>query len=143
MNVLSGTLIEDRSGDRFFELEDGTRIVAGTTGGSFPTLSTDREYLIGFRPQDMVYLNGDDPAEAHGEKTVISPDLAFVETVGSTSTLHLEYQGKEVYALNTGPVHMEAGSTLSFSLDPQKLYVYDPETGDLIAAGSKIPSFSQ
>jgi hypothetical protein len=55
----------------------------------------------------------------------------------------LEYQGKEIYALNSEPVHLEPGSTLSFSVDPGKLYVYDPTTGDLIATGHKIPSFSQ
>jgi ABC-type sugar transport system ATPase subunit len=143
MNVLSGTLTEE--GDRrFFELRDGTRIAVGTASGSFPSLSPGRDYELGFRPQDMTFVrNGNGTAAEDEDETLIHPDLSFVETVGSTSTLHLEYQGKEIYALNSEPVHLEPGSTLSFSVDPGKLYVYDPATGDLIATGHKIPSFSQ
>lgn len=141
MNVLSGTLIEEGN-RRFFKLSDGTRIAAGTATGAFPSLSPGRDYHLGFRPQDMTFVPNENGTPAEEEDTLIRPDLSFVETVGSTSTLHLEYQGKELYALNAEPVHLEAGSTLSFSLDPGKLYVYDPETSDLIATGNKIPSFS-
>jgi hypothetical protein len=72
----------------------------------------------------------------------ISPALSFVETVGSTSTLHMNFQGREIYALHPDPVHLDTGTSISFALDPQKFYVYDPEAGDLIATGSSIPSFS-
>jgi ABC-type sugar transport system ATPase subunit len=141
MNVVPGTLIEDNS-DRYFELPDGARIATGSATGSFPALSAGREYMIGFRPQDMVYLNGAEASEAHGHDTILEADLAFVETVGSTSTLHLEYQGRELYALNAGPVHTATEATLSFSLDPEKLYIYDSGSGELLAAGNKIPSFT-
>jgi ABC-type sugar transport system ATPase subunit len=142
MNLVAGTLVEE-STERYFELPDGTHITAGSATGAFPALDSGHKYQIGFRPQDMVYLNGQDAAQAHGEDTVLEMDLAFVETVGSTSTLHLDYAGRELYALNAGPVYMDAGATLSFSLDPEKIYVYDAESGDLIAAGNKIPSFTQ
>jgi glycerol transport system ATP-binding protein len=55
----------------------------------------------------------------------------------------MEFQGREIYALNPNPVHLDTGSDLSFALDPEKFYIYDPEAGDLIATGDKIPSFSQ
>jgi len=142
MNLVTGMLVEDNT-ERYFELPDGTRVTAGSATGAFPALDAGQEYRIGFRPQDMVYLNGQGAAQAHGQDTVLNMDLAFVETVGSTSTLHLDYDGRELYALHAGPVHMNAGATLSFSLDPEKLYIYDAESGDLIAAGNKIPSFTQ
>jgi ABC-type sugar transport system ATPase subunit len=142
MNVLSGTL-EEEGNQRVFTLSDGTRIAMGTASGSFPSLSPGRDYEIGFRPQDMTFVRNENGQAAEEEEdTLIHPELSFVETVGSTSTLHLEYQGKEIYALSAKPVHLDAGSTLTFSIDPGKLYVYDPATGDLIATGSKIPSFS-
>ena len=141
MNVLSATLAEDVK-QRFFELEDGTRIAGGTASGTFPSLSPGREYLLGFRPQDMAVLSPGNGAARNEDQSIITPKLSFVETVGSTSTLHLDYQGKEIYALHSAPVHLETGSEISFSIDPGKLYIYDPASGDLIATGSKIPSFS-
>ena len=142
MNLLKATLLEE--GQRhLFEFSDGTRIAAGTSEGTFPSLTPDREYYVGFRPQDMSFVGRGDGAPTDAEAdTVITPELSFVETVGSTSTLHLDYQGKEIYALSSRPLYIEAGTLLSFSLDPEKIYVYDPSTEELIAAGSKIPSFS-
>jgi ABC-type sugar transport system ATPase subunit len=132
MNILPVTLVQDpTSTNRYFELEGGTRISAA----GFDSLSTDREYCLGFRPQDMALSE-------NGTGASIAPTLAFVETVGSTSTLHMEFQGNEIYALHPNPVRLEKGSTLSFGLDPKKFYVYDPDAGDLIATGDKIPSFS-
>ena len=142
MNVLEATLLEEGN-QHIFEFNDGTRIAAGTSEGSFPSLTSNRKYNIGFRPQDMTFVGRGDGAPADtDEDTVISPELSFVETVGSTSTLHLDYQGKEIYALSPRPLNIDAGTLLSFSLNPEKIYVYDPSTEELIAAGSKIPSFS-
>ena len=142
MNVLEATLLEEGN-QHIFEFNDGNRIAAGTLEGSFPSLTSNRKYNIGFRPQDMTFVGRGDGAPADtDEDTVISPELSFVETVGSTSTLHLDYQGKEIYALSPRPLNIDAGTLLSFSLNPEKIYVYDPSTEELIATGSKIPSFS-
>ncbi|MFB6273262.1 MAG: ABC transporter ATP-binding protein [Salinibacter sp.] len=142
MNILEATLLE-KGKQHIFEFSDGSRIAAGTSEGTFPSLSPDRKYHLGFRPQDMSFVGRGDGAATEAEAdTVITPELSFVETVGSTSTLHLAYQGKEIYALSPRPLHIEAGTPLSFSLDPEKIYVYDPATNELIAAGSKIPTFS-
>ncbi|PSQ74931.1 MAG: ABC transporter ATP-binding protein [Bacteroidetes bacterium QH_9_64_21] len=138
MNVLPATLRREDN-DRFFEFEDGSRIAAGTASGAFPALSPDRKYYIGFRPQDMSFVEN---GAADDADPVIHPDLSFVETVGSTSTLHLEYQDTEIYALSPRPLHLEAGAAPSFAIDPGKLYVYDFESEDLIATGDKVPSFS-
>jgi S-adenosylmethionine hydrolase len=54
----------------------------------------------------------------------------------------MDFHGREIYALSPAAVHLDTGATLRFSLDPQKFYVYDSESGDLIATGDKIPSFS-
>jgi ABC-type sugar transport system ATPase subunit len=136
MNILSVTLVQSKTGtDRYFELEEGARIPAD----NFPSLSPGRDYLLGVRPQDMSLLrNGDDEAA----EVIIEPTLSFVETVGSTSTLHMEFQDKEIYALNPNPLSLETGDALPFALDPGKFYVYDPASEDLIATGDKIPSFS-
>jgi ABC-type sugar transport system ATPase subunit len=132
MNVVSVTLRQaPTSNERYFEMEDGTRVAAD----GFEALSPDEAYRLGFRPQDMTLAQDDADASIH-------PTLSFVETVGSTSTLHMEFQGQEIYALHPDPVHLDTGSALPFSLDPGKFYVYNPDGGDLIATGDKIPSFS-
>jgi len=130
MNIIPVTLVEDTT-DRFFEVNGESRIPAD----EFSTLSPGQDYLLGVRPQDMSLAETD-------PHTTITPKLSFVETVGATSTLHMEFQGREIYALSPGSIHLDTGSRLPFSLDPEKFYVYDPEAGDLIATGSKIPSFS-
>ncbi len=132
MNIIPVTFRQDpTSTQRYFETEDGTRLPAD----GFDALATGEAYRLGFRPQDMTLAdNGAGPS--------ISPALSFVETVGATSTLHMEFQGEEIYAIHPDPVRLEMGSTLSFALDPGKFYVYDPDAGDLIATGDKIPSFS-
>lgn len=130
MNIVPVTVVQDGA-DRFFEIDANIRIPAGP----FSSLSPGHEYLLGFRPQDMTLVE-------NGAESTIEPELSFVETVGSTSTLHMDFQGREIYALNPDPVHLDAGTTLSFNLDPEKFYVYDSESGDLIATGDNIPSFS-
>ncbi|PSQ97249.1 MAG: ABC transporter ATP-binding protein [Bacteroidetes bacterium SW_9_63_38] len=131
MNMLPVTVVEEQF-EPYFEFKDGTRIWAEGFD-----LEEGKTYELGFRPQDMK-LDGED---GEGERT-IHPDLAFVETVGSTSTLHLEFQGEEIYALSGEPVHLDTDTTLSYTLDPEKLYVYDPDSEHLLATGDKIPSFS-
>ncbi|WP_263818751.1 ABC transporter ATP-binding protein [Salinibacter sp.] len=132
MNIVPVTLVQEpTSTDRYFEVDDDTRVPA--TG--FDALSPGETYHLGFRPQDMTLTE-------NGAEASITPTLSFVETVGSTSTLHMDLQGREIYALHPTPLHLETGASISFALDPKKFYVYDPEAGDLIAAGDKIPSFS-
>jgi len=132
MNIVPVTLVQEpTSTDRYFEVDDDTRVPA--TG--FDALSPGETYHLGFRPQDMTLTE-------NGAEASITPTLSFVETVGSTSTLHMDFQGREIYALHPNPLHLETGASISFALDPKKFYVYDPEAGDLIAAGDKIPSFS-
>ncbi len=130
MNVLPATLIEEQN-SRFFEFESGERVEAE----EFSDLPAGREYRLGFRPQDMVMTEGAD-------ETTIHPELKFVETVGSTSTLHMTFQGEDIYALSSDPVDLEMNTSLSYSLDAGKLYVYDPDSEELLSAGHKIPSFS-
>lgn len=130
MNILPVTLVEEKT-DRYFEFEDGVRISASAFGDLTPAT----QYELGFRPQDM-------KLEEEAAGLTIHPNLAFVETVGSTSTLHLEFQGEEIYALSGEPIDLGTGTTLSYALDPNKLYVYDPDSGNLITTGDKIPSFS-
>lgn len=130
MNILPVTLIEEQN-SRFFEFESGERVEAD----GFSGLSPDSEYMLGFRPQDMILTEGAD-------ETTIHPELKFVETVGSTSTLHMIFQDEEIYALNPEPVDLETETSLSYSLDSGKLYVYDPDSGNLLSTGHKIPSFS-
>jgi ABC-type sugar transport system ATPase subunit len=130
MNIVPAQVVEDGA-DRFFEIDSTVHIPAG----SLSSLSPNHDYFLGFRPQDMHLVD-------NGADATIEPELSFVETVGSTSTLHMDFQGREIYALSSDPVHMEKGATLSFALDPEKFYVFDSESGDLIATGAKIPSFS-
>ena len=132
MNVVPVRLVQDStSTDRYFEVDGETRISAE----GFDSLSPGETYYLGFRPQDM-------SLSENGADASITPTLSFVETVGSTSTLHMDFQGREIYALHPNPLQLETGSPLSFTLNPAKFYVYDPEAGDLIATGDQIPSFS-
>jgi ABC-type sugar transport system ATPase subunit len=143
MNTLPVTLTKDAGGARVFEMSDGVQIPAA----SFPDLATGQPYLLGIRPQDMMLLQ--DGRKAEATQPTIAPRLSFVETVGSTSTLHMEFQGQEIYALNAQPVHRAGrhgdrhGSQpeISFALDPEKFYVYDPDSSELVATGGKIPTF--
>lgn len=130
MNLVSATVVENGA-DRFFEVGSSVRIPAD----AFSSLSPGHEYRLGFRPQDMTLV--DEP-----DATTIESTLSFVETVGATSTLHMDFQGREIYALSPDAVHLQTGTTLSFALDPGKFYVYDSESGELVATGDKIPSFS-
>jgi len=129
MNTLRGTLAEGDTG-RAFTLGDGVRI----NTEAFPDLAAGREYVLGFRPQDMTLA--DDAAQA-----TLAPTLSFVETVGSTSTLHMEFGEHDLYALQPTSVQLATGEAVPFSIDPEKLYVYDPDAGTLLATGGKIPSF--
>jgi ABC-type sugar transport system ATPase subunit len=128
MNILPVTLTE-ADGGRVFEGAGGLQVSADP----FPDLTPGDTYQLGFRPQDMALVD-------QASDAALAPTLSFVETVGTTSTLHMELADHALYALSTDPVRREAGASLPFALDAGKLYVYAPDTGKLVATGDKIPS---
>lgn len=124
MNILSSELVEEEDG-LYFRVSDEFMV------GAFDQdkLETGKNYLLGVRPQDLEI--GESKNNVTFE-TVVS----FNEIVGSTTTLHSDHEGQEIIIFSPEPKRRPEGEKLTLSLDPQKVYVFDEETSELITQGS-------
>ncbi len=125
MNILTSELVENEEG-QYFRVSDELRVKAF----DLDKLETGRHYLLGVRPQDL------EIGEFEGNVT-FETVVSFNEIVGSTTTLHSDHEGQEIIIFAPEPKHRPEGEKLTLSLDPQKLYVFDEETSELVTQGTK------
>jgi ABC-type sugar transport system ATPase subunit len=125
MNMMEGRL-QKENGSAFLVLTDDLRIDVGGFAGR---LSEDTTYIVGVRPQDL-RIEQDRTGMISFEA-----EIDFTEIVGSSTTLHLVHG-----SLNLGlVVHQpekshKRGDTIKVYLDPNRVYVFDKDTENLVIA---------
>lgn len=89
----------------------------------------DREVTLGIRPE-AIYDTPEMAARYPGD--VLDFTVRNYEMTGSDVYLYFMIDGQEVCArADTGTVS-RADSTVSFTFNPDKLHIFDPETGDTV-----------
>src|SRR2546421_9328543 len=109
--------------------EDGTLKLGGTTlelsgaPAKAAAQNRGRDLLIGFRPEDLE-LNG------HGGSGAvhIPARIDVVEYLGHEELIHAQSEGHEIVALVPSDKKVQAGENVAFSIQVEKLHVFDPET---------------
>jgi glycerol transport system ATP-binding protein len=112
------------------EKKDGTVAYAG--GGAGPANGLyaglrDGPYRVGFRAHQLAV------AGAAAGHHVFPATVALTEIAGSESFVHLERDGSNWVAVLPGVHEFPPGRTLEAALDPDDLFVFDPD-GRLVAA---------
>jgi multiple sugar transport system ATP-binding protein len=109
--------------------EDGILKLGGTTlelsgnAAKAAAQNRGRDLLIGFRPEDL-QLNGHVASDAHR----IPAQIDVVEYLGHEELLHAQSEGHEIVALVSSDKKVQAGQNVEFSIQADKLHVFDPET---------------
>jgi glycerol transport system ATP-binding protein len=90
----------------------------------------DGTYRVGFRAHQLALANG----AANGAGQHIFPTtVALTEITGSESFVHLKRDGANWVAVLAGVHEFPPGQTLDAALDPDDIFIFDPE-GRLVAA---------
>ncbi|MCF7927071.1 MAG: ABC transporter ATP-binding protein [Candidatus Izimaplasma sp.] len=87
--------------------------------------SPDKNVLIGIRPEGFII----------DKKSAFSLSVYMVETIGRDTTLIIKnpLDEEETFRAIVDASHrIKPGDTIKFKIKPEKLFVFDPETGELL-----------
>ncbi len=82
----------------------------------------DRPLIYGIRPVDIEV----DPGGALRGKMVMS------ENTGPETMIHLEVDDEDIRAVIAGRPHIARGETVAFGINPAKVHLFDPDSGQRI-----------
>lgn len=86
----------------------------------------DGRYLLGIRPEDFVVV--DNPTDSNDEQLDVQVNL--VESLGDTLLLHTGLGDDDLQVVSYQPGRtVERGDLLTVAYDPDRLHLFDPETG--------------
>jgi multiple sugar transport system ATP-binding protein len=86
--------------------------------------AVERDVILGIRPE---HLDDAGVSATDGRPTLTVP-VTLTETVGSEVIVHAEL-GRPLTARVSPQTNAAAGGTVTLAVDPERLYVFDPETG--------------
>ncbi|WP_176084886.1 sn-glycerol-3-phosphate ABC transporter ATP-binding protein UgpC [Martelella sp. HB161492] len=129
MNQLNAT-VERADGTTIARLADGTAVPL--PADIAPTLLNGQTVVIGFRP-DAFAPKGH---SLHPEERSLEIDLGVViaEPLGTETIIFTELAGKDVQAKMLDPRPVSSGETLTFTLDLDRLHVFDQASGRSLRA---------
>ena len=123
MNVFDGT-VEDRGDAYCVETAPASfdvpkRLVDGDAGAG--------DVVVGFRPQDLYQTRN-----RSGDGPVVDAEIRVVEPVGTEAIVHGGTDTGDVTA-KVGNFHdLSAGDSLSLTIAPEHVYLFDARTEELI-----------
>ncbi|MDR9380269.1 MAG: ABC transporter ATP-binding protein [Natronomonas sp.] len=99
------------------------------TGVAIRDVTTDRgKSTLGIRPQDLVVSErGASEGYLAGQIEVV-----LIETAGDKLILHLEEGDIRVISVVNEQMSVEYGDKVNVTIDPERLHLFDPETGDAL-----------
>jgi len=106
------------------KLEDGKIMLAGHNIGKVKE-KTSQEVLIGIRPEGFNVV----------EKSKLTLPIYMVETIGRDTALIIKDpndEAKTFRAIVDSSHRIKPGDNVSFDIKPDKLYVFNKDTGDLV-----------
>ncbi len=86
-----------------------------------------KELVVGFRPEDLELANGQPDGGVR-----IPAKIDVVEYLGNQELLHTDAEGTEIIALVPSDRRCAPGDKVEFSVAPDKLHIFDPETEERV-----------
>lgn len=83
---------------------------------------------LGIRPQHISLVGVDEDAEG-----VFEAEVAIVETAGDELIIHLDVQDARITSVVEEDVDIEHGDIVTARVDPEKIHLFEPESGDSIS----------
>ncbi|QQM31133.1 sn-glycerol-3-phosphate ABC transporter ATP-binding protein UgpC [Martelella lutilitoris] len=125
MNQLDGVVA-----DRAARLADGT--VVPLPDDIAAKLSDGQKVVVGFRPD--AFAPKGHSLHPEDRSVEIEAPVIISEPLGTETIIFTQFGGKEVQAKMLDPRPLEDGETLTFTLDLERLHVFDGETGKSLRA---------
>jgi multiple sugar transport system ATP-binding protein len=82
------------------------------------------EVVVGFRPEDLLLGNG----QVEDGAVRIPAKVDVVEYLGNQELLHADASGTEIVALVPSAKRAAPGDQVEFTIVPEKLHLFDPQT---------------
>jgi multiple sugar transport system ATP-binding protein len=124
MNLIQGTLKQDRDSLVFRESDDGTielRLPASTFPGA--TGMAGQAVVLGIRPEDIDVVESSQSAEKRDFRAL----LESLEQNGAEAVLHLQTGANKLVSRTRRRLdHGEAGHRLRFEINPARAHLFDP-----------------
>ncbi|AMM83254.1 sn-glycerol-3-phosphate ABC transporter ATP-binding protein UgpC [Martelella sp. AD-3] len=95
-------------------------------------LSDGRKVVVGFRPD--AFAPKGHSLHPEDRSVEIEAPVIISEPLGTETIIFTQFGGKEVQAKMLDPRPLEDGETLTFTLDLERLHVFDGETGKSLRA---------
>jgi multiple sugar transport system ATP-binding protein len=120
MNILEATVERD-SGELRFDY--GSSTVASVPASAVDDVESRDVLNVGLRPEDLTIHDSRDEGTFGGRVTAN-------EYQGNNNFVHIEFDGEEIMAKVPTSVDPNIGQQVGISIDSEKVYVFDPETGN-------------
>jgi multiple sugar transport system ATP-binding protein len=129
MNLIHGTLKQERDGMKFLETGDGSIELSLP----LPDAASARELIgkpvvLGIRPEHIAVVR---TPKGQGNSATNFPAVAeIIEPAGAETLLHLQTGAHALFCRSRGAVlREEAGRRMRFEIDPAEVRFFDPATG--------------
>ncbi|HEX4640874.1 MAG TPA: ABC transporter ATP-binding protein [Chthoniobacterales bacterium] len=131
MNLVAGTLKQERNGLVFSEAGDGT-IAVLLSSDRFPNARDflSRPVVLGFRPEDVRIEGSGGSAKDDGFGFRALVDRA--ERRGSAADLFLQTGAHALIARSLRPAEAQVGQRLQFRITVEKAHLFDAESGQRV-----------
>ena len=81
--------------------------------------------LLGIRPEDFEYVQA-----GHTERATFEAEVTVTEPLGDTLLLYCQAGGMEFKIQSDPRLGVDSGETITVSYDPQRLHLFDPDSGE-------------
>lgn len=121
MNILDGNR-EQADGKTFIRLSDDLRVDVSAFGDKL----VQDDYLVGIRAYNL------HTRKAREDFVRLTAEVALSETLGSDTELHCLFGGKSLVVLEQEVARYDIGSEVELYLDPNRLFLFDTDTKELV-----------
>ena len=126
MNMISST-IETDQGKKIMKTEDGINVPVPFS--KLDIVKDGQKISFGFRAEDIVPLKfGNKPSQSWGYKSKVN----LSEPLGTETLIFTNFGNIEIVSRMFTPELVKAGDELDFSLNLDRTYLFDDETGNAL-----------
>jgi multiple sugar transport system ATP-binding protein len=133
MNLIRGTLKQERDALLFRELEDGTieaRLPVSDRARAVEFAG--RPVVLGIRPEDVALAQAS--PSPHGSPSTFPALVEVVEPMGAETNLYLQTGAHTLVCRSPGAIdRREAGRRMRFAIDPTRTHLFDPISTERLA----------
>jgi multiple sugar transport system ATP-binding protein len=129
MNLIHGTLKQDRDGIKFLEAGEGSiELSLPLSDAASARELLGKPLVLGIRPEHIAIAR---TPKGQGNSATNFPAVAeIIEPAGAETLLHLQTGAHAIVCRSRGAVlREEAGRRMRFEIDPAQVHFFDPATG--------------